>query len=176
MSTAIHDTDKLLEKGTECMLKAQPQLAARFFMKALEQRRTDTGIMDTLADCFLSMGDAHKALPLLEKSIELEPEGSPYKYLYMAQLEEGPDALVSYQAAIRIFERMRENREKVQPSTIFSTANANNEGSMEVDGGGQEMDADTAGREVAKAYCGIAELYLTDMCDEEEGDRNDFHE
>ena len=43
---------------------------------------------------------------------------------------------------------------------------------MEVNGGGQEMDADAAGREVAKAYCGIAELYLTDLCDEEGAEEN----
>ena len=89
------------------MNKAQPQLAARFFVKALEQRSQDTGIMDMLADCYLNIGDAHKALPLLEKSIELDPEGSPYKYLNLAQLEEGPEALMCYQTAIRVFERMK---------------------------------------------------------------------
>lgn len=173
MSGIIHDADKLLEKGIECMNKAQPQLAARFFAKALEQRSQDTAIMDTLAECYLSMGDAHNAVPLLEKSIELDPEGAPYKYLNMAQLEEGPEALACYQAAIRIFERMRENREKVQPSTIFASKEIITEGSMDVDDSGEKAkSADTAGAELAKAYCGIAELYLTDLCDEEGAEEN----
>ena len=85
----MSDVDKILEKGHELMSKAQPALAARFFLKALEMRTEDTSIMDVLADCFLGMGDARSALPLIERSIELAPESSPYKYLYMAQLEQG---------------------------------------------------------------------------------------
>ena len=161
MSEVLHDIDKLIEKGNECLNRAQPMLAARFFVKALEQRNTDTGIMDALAECFLGMGDAHKALPLIEKSIELEPESTPYKYLNMAQLEEGQEALMNYQTAIRIFDRMKENNESVtKPTTVFN---------MEVDNSDNQINIL---KELSKAYCGIAELYLTDLCDEENAEQD----
>lgn len=173
MSKGDGEVDKILEKGHELMGKAQPALAARFFLKALEQRSEDTSIMDVLADCFLGMGDARSALPLIERSIELAPESSPYKYLYMAQLEHGQEALASFQTAIRVFAKLRDSSEgdaaglggKSEGSTVFG---------MEVDGSGEEereRKERNVNKEVAKAYCGIAELYLTDLCDEEDAEQ-----
>lgn len=166
MSDALEEVDKIMEKGRELLNKAQPALAARFFLKALEKRSEDTSIMDTLADCFLSTGDARSALPLIERSIELAPESSPYKYLNMAQLEQGQEALSSYQTAIRVFAKINAHDGSSlvkNPSTVFS---------MEVadgieDEGSKERKTN---KEVAKAYCGIAELYLTDLCDEEDAE------
>jgi tetratricopeptide (TPR) repeat protein len=155
------DTDKIIEKGHELMGRAQPAMAARFFLKALEQRSEDTSIMDTLADCFLGMGDARSALPLIERSIELAPESSPYKYLYMAQLEEGHESLASFQTAIRVFTKLREENGG-DGSSVFN---------MEVENGNGGKKAVGTNKELAKAYCGIAELYLTDLCDEEDAEQ-----
>lgn len=169
----MSDVDKILEKGHELMSKAQPALAARFFLKALEMRTEDTSIMDVLADCFLGMGDARSALPLIERSIELAPESSPYKYLYMAQLEQGQESLASYQTAIRVFCKLRDNRDGTSAG-VCETSEANTIFRMDVDGNGaedRERKEQKINREVAKAHCGIAELYLTDLCDEEDAEQ-----
>ena len=104
-----HDPDKLIAKGHDALASLQFELAIRFFSRALESRPNDCNIIDLLADVYIQIGDCEKAYELLTKSINLEPESNPCKWCSYAQLQEGSEALSSYQTAIKLLTKEREN-------------------------------------------------------------------
>jgi len=151
------------------MANFQPDVAIQFFTRALESDSKNTDLMDTLADALLQVGDPEKAFPMLQRSIALAPDSSPYKYLYLAQLQDGRDSLNSVEKAILLLARdyaaaQAEEQEAAKPSaTAMDT---------EADGGTAGSDGDiisaaTLQKQLAKAYCTIAELFLTDLCEED---------
>ena len=154
-----HNPAELIKRGHAAVANFQPDVAAQFFTRALESDSNNTELMDTLADVLLQMGDAEKAMPLLHRSIALAPESSSYKYLYLAQLQDGRDALGSVEKAVSLLAR-----------DYATTRAAEQKGSASMDtqaDGEDAISAATLQKQLAKAYCTIAELFLTDLCDEE---------
>ena len=98
--------DDLIEQGNNALSKLQPELAIKFFMRASELSPEDTNIMDALADVHLNLGDQEEALQLLLMSTALAPEANPFKWLYLAQLQIGLEAITTYMRAIEILEKM----------------------------------------------------------------------
>lgn len=78
---------------------------------------------------------------VLARSILLEPEEGPDKYLYMAQLYEGRRALEYYEKGLELL--LRKLGERAE--------------------GAKEGEAVLKQR-VCMAYCSVAELFLTDLC------------
>lgn len=71
----------------------------------------------------------------------LEPEEGPDKYLYMAQLHEGREALGHYEKGLELL------RKKL------------------ADGADRPKEEEVALRQrVCMAYCSVGELFLTDLC------------
>ena len=78
---------------------------------------------------------------VLARSILVGPEEGPDKYLYMAQLHEGREALGHYEKGLELLRRQL------------------------ADGGAGTKEAEAALRQrVCMAYCSIGELFLTDLC------------
>lgn len=96
----------LIEQGNNAISKLQPELAIKFFMRARELSPEDTNIMDALADVHLNLGDQEEARQLLLMSTALAPEANPFKWLYLAQLQSGSEAISTYIKAIEIIEKM----------------------------------------------------------------------
>jgi len=150
------EVKKMMAQGNSALQKCQPDLAVQFFQRALEKTgNADTDIMDTLADTYLQMGDPENALALLQNSIRIAPESSAYKYLYIAQLQDGADALISFQRAIALLARDQELAAKAAAA-----------GGTNADGEDVIKRAVMIQKQHAKAYCSIADLYLTDLCEE----------
>ena len=81
------------------------------------------------------------------QAIESEPDKGASKYLYLAQLSEGEGAVAAFTEAIRIMT-----------------------GELEAIGEEDQSEEAVATRaqivrDVAVAFCSIAEVYLTDLCD-----------
>lgn len=129
-----YSCDDFVAKGNDALADFQPELAAQFFRRALNVRPEDTNIMDALADSLIQCGDKISAAQLLQLSTAKEPNANPFKWCYLAQLQYGNESLLTYQKAIE----------------ILSQSN--------------EIDVALRNKQIAKSYCSIAELYLTDLC------------
>ena len=137
--------EQLVEQGNIALTRLQPELASRFFSNALELSPNDTLIMDSLADVCIQLGENEKAYNLLLKSASDEPTTNPVKWLYLAQLQQGHDALKCYQTGIGLLEA---NISTINTGT-GTVANSNTNTNLI--------------NQICKAYCSVAELYLSDL-------------
>jgi tetratricopeptide (TPR) repeat protein len=138
----IVSANGLVEQGMKALSKLQPELAASFFERALSLEPDNTDIMDGYADILLQIGRMDEALHLLRRSTSLAPQDNCFKWFFLAQLLNGRDALVAYTAGIRYINEL-----------LSSTHDKSHVDSMK--------------KQLAKAHVSIAELYLTDLCFEE---------
>jgi tetratricopeptide (TPR) repeat protein len=106
---AVVTVEGLIEQGNNAVAKYQPDLAVKFFERARDMSPYDTDIMDALADVHLQLGDQEEALELLLASTSLAPETNPFKWLYLAQLQIGSDAVESYMRAVSLLDMLIES-------------------------------------------------------------------
>lgn len=85
----------------------EPELAARFYDRALQLEPNNTAIMDDYADVLLGVGNVAKASQLLRQSIALAPESGPSKYLNMGQVLEGVEAVRCFERGAALLEAQR---------------------------------------------------------------------
>mmetsp|Transcript_35904 Transcript_35904/g.33992 ORF Transcript_35904/g.33992 Transcript_35904/m.33992 type:complete len:360 (-) Transcript_35904:46-1125(-) len=142
-SKVVVTVEGLIEQGNNALLSVQPELAVQFFERAHSMAPVDTNIMDTLADVHLQLDNQEEALALLLASTSLAPDMNPFKWCYLAQLQEGLVAVSTYLMGISILEKM--------------TAS-------------EEIDSATLKKQIAKAHCSIGEIYLTDLCYDSEAE------
>jgi predicted Zn-dependent protease len=102
------DASKLVEQAQLALEKAEPELALKFFERAHSINNLDTSIMDSMADVLLQLDEPERAFSLLTRSIELEPQANPCKYLYLAQLQTNHEALASYRTGINFLSSERD--------------------------------------------------------------------
>jgi len=101
----------------------------------------------------LQIGEIDKAKELLLKSIEIAPASGASKYMNLGQITEGVEAIKCYQRGIEIL-----NDEKVQ--YIASS--------------GDKLDVEvikSINNNIISGLCSIAELYMTDECEEENAEQ-----
>ena len=137
----VSSVESLIERGTDALSNLQLELAEECFTEASLLSPEDTNLMDALADVFLQLGKSDDALALLTKSTFLEPTKNPLKWLFIAQLQTGEESLNSYNQAISLIH---------DQVTIYESQ-------------GQLEDAKVLSKQITKAHCSIAELYLTDL-------------
>ena len=133
------NVEKLFEQGKIALSNMDFELAVKFFRKALNVSPNETYIMDALAEVLLQVGDSSEAYELLIKSTRTQPDVNPSKWCYLAQLQESFDAVSSYQKAIQI-----------ASSELPSLCN--------------EEEIKAHQKLIAKTFCSIADMYLTDLC------------
>lgn len=103
-------------------------------------------MLDTFG-CHLSdSGDAGRAKDLLERSVALRPKEGHEKFLHLAQLAEGDEALEHYERGSEVLAAAAEAASKRE-------------------GAGADAEARSLRRQLACARAAIAELYMTDLCD-----------
>ena len=157
-----HSTDDLVKRGHAAMTSFNPELAVEFYGRALEQDTTNCDVMDSLADALLQIGDHENALPLLQRSIAIEPAGSPYKHIYLGQMLVDREALDSYERAIALLIRDYAAAQENIADTM----------SMDVDEPipvelNKRSNPSLLKKQLAKAYCNVADLFLTDLAEDE---------
>jgi tetratricopeptide (TPR) repeat protein len=144
-------TEDLIEQARHAQDSLQPDLAVQFYQRALQTAPDNTDLLDEAADLMLQLGMVEEARAALAHSIELSPDSNASKWLYMAQLHEGEEALQLYTKALELLLR------------DISAA--------------QELDAERLHDETLHAEqlqwlrgqyctgcCAVAELYMTDLC------------
>jgi tetratricopeptide (TPR) repeat protein len=103
---------KLLERARHAMDTLEPDLAVKFYEKALaqEEAKEDVSVIDEAAEVMLQTGCVERATELLRRSMELAPHSGSGKYLSMAQLHEGKEALALLMKGVDLIGSSEEDR------------------------------------------------------------------
>ncbi|KAH8038717.1 hypothetical protein HPB51_002861 [Rhipicephalus microplus] len=89
---------------------------------------------------------------LLHRMVQLDPDGGYRKYLSLGQLTGGKESLAHYAKGVQILCNLLQEQQGLAAAS---------EGSSEAD----------LNRALSSAYCAMAEIYMTDCCDEEDAEQ-----
>lgn len=108
--------------------------------------------MDMLAEVLLQIGETERAGSLLQQSIAIAPNGNHVKYLYLAQMQEGTDALASYNTGLQVLSTSVAQADEAMARTTDADMKAT-----------YEAEKRRLLAAQCNIYCSIAELYMTDL-------------
>jgi hypothetical protein len=147
-------------------------------------------VLEKMGECQVSIGDQDLAkdyfsqcLRLLEEDAKIESAITTSYYethsglcFYIGQLSLEKEALEAYQKGIRSLEECLQRVEDENSATAKQETVAMQDDAEDVDNDGSSMRTDANSslnfqklmkRKLSGAYCNLAELYLTDLCEEE---------
>ncbi len=104
----------LIEQANIALSNVQPELALKFYERALLLSPNDTNIMDALSDVYIQLGNNVKGKELLLNSVTLQPTVNPYKWMYLAQLQQGLEAKNSYNKGIELLLPLATDNSEIQ--------------------------------------------------------------
>ena len=93
---------ELLRKAEDCVEKLKLETAVSLYDEGVRRFPNDTLIMDQYTDLLIQLGESERAKQLIERSIQLNPEKDGQKYLNMAEMLCGADAVQMYQKGITV--------------------------------------------------------------------------
>eukprot|EP00741_Cyanophora_paradoxa_P019510 tig00021127_g18833.t1 len=130
-----------LVKQAEAALDSfEHELALQFYKRALSKDPTNADVLEATGSLLADMGDLESAKDLLRKSIDADPVGSFNKYMLMAQLLQGMEAIATYDRGIQLL--------KADLTKAMS---------------GEGGEPSTVRKSLASALTAAAEVYLADM-------------
>jgi hypothetical protein len=175
LSAAISSVEELLEQSdlgaAEGMLRS-PALLGR--LKASDISAAHLHLvpaMELLAQVLMEKGRTKEAFTWLRASCQLQPDGGSERWMYYGQLIGGRDALQAFKQGITC---MLKNRaaivEKQAASRQRALTNAFHLGEHESD---EVLASQLAAmdKQISSGYTSMAELYVTDCCDDDGAER-----
>lgn len=180
-------TAELLARAQEYIDCFQYENAQKYCQEALKREPDYVPALETSATLCLETGNLDGAKHCLGRAITLQPDEGYSKYLSMAQLMEGNDSLQCYQKGIEILSETVALTQKSENNISKDTPEAENMGAengtineemlsdgakADVNEQPEELKEEKAAliRKISTACCSVAELYMTDLCDEEEAE------
>uniref|UniRef100_UPI00358E591B uncharacterized protein isoform X1 n=2 Tax=Myxine glutinosa TaxID=7769 RepID=UPI00358E591B len=140
---------QLLEKVQECIESCDVEMARIFCERALEMAPDDPQVLDIAGSLYAELGLEDKARSCLLHAIDVTPDKGHAKYMYLGQLSSAQEAVVLFSKGVELMQRSL-----VSQSTRGACVFPDKE--------------NVTPQEVSSAYCSIAEIYLTDLCIQEE--------
>ena len=134
------------EKGVVALAKLEPELAIEFLKKSLELDPTHLSSMDLYAEACIQIGEHSEAVSVLLKALSADVDSNYSRWLTLAQLQCSHDSLKSYQYGLSIM------LAKIAAADI------------------SEVEKQKLRHECAQVYASMGELYLTDLCYEEDAE------
>lgn len=119
----------------------QPAAAAEHFRAALTERPDDPDVLDALGEVLIQLDDPVGARAAFERSAVVAPSAGFAKWMYLGQLSRGNDAVEHFTRGLGVI-------------------------NARLDAGATGQDAAKLRRRLSEAFCSLAELFLTDLCDE----------
>lgn len=83
---------ELVAKAEALVDQCQPELAVKFFERALAKEPANTALLDAVGELSTELNQPERALEAFQRSIDLAPAVNPAKWFYAAQLVAGEDA------------------------------------------------------------------------------------
>ncbi|BHF84577.1 hypothetical protein SprV_0902772800 [Sparganum proliferum] len=171
---------ELLKKATKATDEFEPQQALNCYKAALAKLDSQTPSADSADEAaehlsmtlqclqssafiLLELGRAEEAQKLLHRAVSLSPDEGYEKYMYLAQLSEKKDAVDLYLRGISVVNAAIENTPDVAPQVATATEKGDEE---VVETPPPPPTKTELKRALSNAYCAIAEIYMTDLCDE----------
>lgn len=211
--------EELLAAAHEEIDSFQYETAQTLCHTALKKEPDNVAVLETSASLCLEVGNLDGARHCLGRAITVQPEGGHEKYMSMAQLMEGREALQCYQKGIEILTRkvlslpvVKKAEEASEPVDMTMQSDGGTNGTLAGSSGAEAVtvkseprdhvldegnenlcpaeaeagasrgstSASSLGpqqnerallvRQVSTAHCSVAELFMTDLCDEEEAE------
>lgn len=148
--------DDLVREAEALHDAMQPQEALQLYAQALKLRPDDAYVLDSVGELLFETGDEENAKAALARSAKLAPEAGFTKWMYLGQLSEGQEAVAAYSRGIAVLKGM------------LAKASAEAGAGMGAESTSQELAR--LRRELSNALVSLAELYMTDLCDEPEAE------
>lgn len=169
---SFEETVKMAERMME---ECNPSAAALLYEEALTIKPGNTTIMDKLGEILYDLGEEDRARDLFMASIKINPEQGGYsKWMHIGQLTEGKEAVEAFHNGIQLIEEKLNqagNDSSNASNTNLSSSSSSSSLSSTVSSPSLTADEKlTLHRELSNAYCSIAEVYMTDLCDEDEAE------
>jgi tetratricopeptide (TPR) repeat protein len=136
---------ELIRKAEDSVERLKLEKAVSLYDEGVRRFPNDTLIMDQYTDLLIQLGQFEKAKQLIERSIQLNPERDGQKYMNLAEMLSGADAVQMYIQGIKVlktdYERFKASLNKTQENLCK--------------------------KQMASAHASIAESYMTEpLCDE----------
>lgn len=77
--------------------------AKTLLLEKIQKYPNDVDILDTLSEVLISLDEPKEAIKVLKKSIELEPEKNPEKYMSLGQLSNYKNSLKLYKKGVELY-------------------------------------------------------------------------
>lgn len=143
---ASPSAEQLVEQANACLVDLPPQVeqALALFERALKADANSIVLLDAFGALLCEEGDHPRAVELLERSIRLQPDSGYDKYFHLAQITAGAEGLGHYQRGVEVL-RKRIEAVKSDKLTLEHT-------------------------KLASVQASIAEIYMTELCDESDAE------
>jgi tetratricopeptide (TPR) repeat protein len=143
--------EELIQKATACVDEIPPRIdcAVDFFERALKVDPNSVAALDAYGALLCEEGDHPRAVELLQRSANLQPDDGFDKYCYLAQMSSGTDALTYYKRGAEVLSR-RTGKDSVD----------------------RERKPTTEQTKLAEVHASIAEIYMTELCDESDAEEH----
>ena len=188
-------TTELLSHAQDHIDSYQFEKAQRYCQEALKRDPDNVVGLETSASLCLEAGNVEGAQHCLGRAITLQPEEGHAKYLSMAQLLEGKESLQCYLKGIELIQKklsslhppekintegevemIEDSSDKpAEESNVETTEERENQppgaaASAAVSPDEPQNTRSALVHQMSSAYCSIAELFMTDLCDEEDAE------
>ncbi|XP_067119358.1 uncharacterized protein [Centruroides vittatus] len=144
----VQSTEKLLKEARLHVDRFEYEEAARCLKRILCREPDNLEALDSLAELLIETREFDQAHDLLLKIVKLRPDGGYGSYFMLAQISEGEESLHYYKRGIQILETLLCDEGQ-------STEVKNHE---------------ILRKDLTEAYCSIAEIYMTDLCDDDDAE------
>lgn len=147
--------EQLLEKAEEYLDTYEYEMAQKFCQRALQLEPDNVGALETSGNLLAELGDSDGARRCFGRAITVCPEEGFSKYMYMGQLHEGLESVQFFQKGVELMIKERDGKMKEDKGASCSSS---------------DDQPSVSNLDISKAYCSIAEIFLTDACFEEDSE------
>lgn len=146
------NVDQMLVAAQDELDQFRLEEARVLLNKVLELQPENVRALEMSAGLLLDIDEMEAAKMCLQRAVELQPDSGATKYLSLAQLLHGREAATCYQRALEL---------------TSQAAAATSEGAA---GGDASQEGAPGPHQMAATLCALADLYMTDLCDEEDAE------
>ena len=72
-------------------------------LEKIQKYPNDVDILDTLSEVLISLDESKEAIKILKRSIEIEPNKNPEKYMSLGQLTDYKNSLKHYKKGVELY-------------------------------------------------------------------------
>jgi Tfp pilus assembly protein PilF len=162
----------LIKKAEDYMDQYELERAYECVRQALDLDGKNVDSLNMMASIQMEMGNCASAKSLYTKLVELQPNEGFSKYMCLAQLSQGQEAADFYKKGIELIlieynHQQQSESQSSKPGTSAQLNAKSSQGDEEDEEDGQKIKS----LDISTAYCSLAELYLTDLCMEDNADQ-----